>query len=327
MRNYWIKIAAGAFGIFAVGMLVITGLRAVKSKVTTTLNSNDPIPIPLIGLVPFRVDSAKLGSVTRVEFLRSDPEHVSGVRVLVKLADSITQDRLRACTLALHSLDNINDKTTFQCQANGAALGDLQPFGTVVVRRMGGSDTLALLLPGKAVTDLQGTRIRVNGHGIQISGPEDPIADMMEARTDSMHDLLDERIDARSDSVDELKDLTSTLEDSASHLSTGARRRVQASGDSVRAVMRAMVDRMQADRMRMEAIEHVRGLSIAQRDSLANLGPALHDSIQAQVAREMVRMRAELEKALPEASATPKITPAPPSPPAPPKSAARVRVN
>jgi hypothetical protein len=324
MRNYWIKIAAGALGIFAVGMLVITGLRAVKSKVTTTLNSNEPIPIPLIGLVPFRVDSAKLGSVTKVEFLRSDPEHVSGVRVLVKLADSIAEGRLQNCTLALQSLDNIDEKTTFRCQATDAALGDLQAFGTVVVRRIGGSDTLALLLPGKAVSDLQGTRIRINGHGIQISGPEDPIADMMEARTDSMHDLLDQRIDARSDSVDELKDLAATLEDSAAELSTGARRRVQASGDSVRAVMRAMVDRMQADQMRMDALEHVRGLNISQRDSLANLGPALHDSVQALVARELVRMRAEIQKSQPEAPAVPHATPAPP---APPKSGAKVRVN
>jgi len=324
MRNYWIKIAAGAFGIFAIGMIVITGLRTVKSKVTTTLNSSDPIPIPLIGLIPFRVDSAKLGSVTRVEFLRSDPEHVSGVRVLVKLADSIGQDRLRNCTLALQSLDNIDEKTTFRCQAADAALEGLQPFGTVVVRRMGGSDTLALLLPGKAVGELQRTRIRINGHGIQISGPVDPLADMLEARTDSIHELLDQRIDARSDSVDELKDLAGALEDSAAHLSTSARRRVQSSGDSVRAVMRAMVDRMQADQARMDALEHVRGLSIAQRDSLANLGPTLHDSINAQVARELVRMRAELEKALPEAPAVPSAVPAPA---APPKPAVRVKVN
>ncbi len=201
---------------------------------------------------------------------------------------------------------------------------DLQPFGTVVVRRMGGSDTLALLLPGKAVGELQGTRIRINGHGIQISGPRDPLADMLEARTDSIHELLDQRIDARSDSVDELKDLAGTLEDSAAHLSTVARRRVQASGDSIRAVMRAMVDRMQADQVRMDALEHVRGMSVAQRDSLANLGPTLRDSINAQVAREMVRMRAELEKTLPEAAAAAKAAPVPPIPP---KPAGGVKVN
>lgn len=328
MRNYWIKIAATAFGIFAVGMLLITAFRSVKSKVTTTLNSSDPIPIPLIGLIPFRVDSAKLGSVSRVEFLRSDPEHVSGVRVLVKLADSIGEDRLRNCTLALQSVENIDEKTTFRCQSAGADLGTLQPFGTVVVRRHSGmSDTLALLLPGKVVGEMQGTRIRINGHGIQISSPSDPLGDAIEARTDSMHDLLDSRIDARSDSVDELKDLASELEDSAAGLTTGARRQVQHSGDSVRAVMRAMADRMEADRAHMSALEHVRGLSDSERDSLAQLGPHIGDSVQSQVARELAKMRADLKQALPaavEAPATPKAVPAPP---AAPKPAARIKVN
>jgi hypothetical protein len=324
MRNYWIKIAGGALGIFAVGMVLITAFRSVKSKVTSTLNSSDPIPIPLIGLIPFRVDSTKLGSVSRVEFLRSDPEHVSGVRVIVKLADSISQDRLRNCTLALQSVDNIDEKTTFRCGVIGADPGELQPFGTVVVRQHGASDTLALLLPGKAVGDLQQTRIRINGHGIQISGPSDPVAEALEASADSLHEGLDARIDARSDSVDELKDLASTLEDSASGLSTTARRRVQHSADSVRTLMRAMVDRMEGDQARMRALGEVRGLSAAQRDSLAQLGPHIRDSVRAEVARELAKMQADLKQTLPEAGPAPKAAPAPPVPP---KPAARVKVN
>ncbi len=326
MRNYWIKIAAGAFGIFAVGMLVVTGFRLVKSKVTTTLNSNDPIPIPLIGLVPFRVDSAKLGSVSRVEFLRSDPEHVSGVRVIVKLADSVRQDRLRDCILALQSVDNIDEKTTFSCQTTSAPMGTLEPFGTVIVRRNGGADTLALLLPGKAVADLRGTTIRINGHGIQVNGPHDVVAEALEAQTDSMHEALDARIDARSDSVDELKDRAAGLEDSAAELSTAARRRVEHSADSVRTVMRAMIDRMKADQVRMRALDHVAGLSHAQLDSLANLAPEISDSVRGNLARELVRMQAELARTLPEAAATPEATP-PPAPPKPPKLAPGVRVN
>ena len=66
MRNYWLKILLSALGIFAIGMVLITGFRGLKTKVTTTLNSSDPIPIPLIGLIPFRIDSNKLGSVSRV---------------------------------------------------------------------------------------------------------------------------------------------------------------------------------------------------------------------------------------------------------------------
>lgn len=330
MRNYWIKIAAGAFGIFAVGMIVITGFRSMKSRVTSTLNSSDPIPIPLIGLIPFRVDSARLGSVSKVEFLRSDPEHVSGVRVLVRLADSITADRLQHCVLALQSLDNINDKTTFSCQDAAADRGSLESFGTVVVRRQGGTDTLNLLLPGKAVADLRGTTIRINGHGIEVNGPHDRVAEAFESRTDSMHELLDSRIDARSDSVDELKELASSLEDSAADLSAPSRRQVQHSADSVRTAMRAMIDRMQADQARMQALEHVVQLSISERDSLANLGPHIRDSVMADVARQLVRARAEIEQANGTAATAvggpegPNIPP--PRPPKPPKGAA-VRVN
>ena len=129
MRNYWLKILLSALGIFAVGMVIVTGLRSLKSKVTTTLNSSDPIPIPLIGLVPFRLDSDKLGSVSRVEFLRSDPEHVAGVRVVVKLADSVSIDRLRSCEISLDDADKINERTTFRCMAAAAPVVRTSPLG------------------------------------------------------------------------------------------------------------------------------------------------------------------------------------------------------
>jgi hypothetical protein len=214
-------------------------------------------------------------------------------------------------------VENIDEKTTFRCDATGAGLEGLQPFGTVVVRQHAGSDTLALFLPGQAVSDLQRTRIRINDHGIQVSSPPDPLAVAFEASADSVHEVLDTRISARSDSVDELKDLAATLEDSAAGLSTTARRRVQHSADSARTIMRAMVDRMEADQARMKALGDVRGLSVGQRDSLARLGPQLRDSVRAEVARELARMQAELKQTLPEAvPAQPKVAPAPPVPPA-----------
>lgn len=324
MRNYWIKIAASAVGIFAVGMLLITGIRSVKSKVTATLSSSDPIPIPLIGLIPFRVDSVKLGSVSRVEFLRSDPEHVSGVRVTVKLADTTGQDRLRDCTLVLQSLDNIDEKTTFRCQSPTAELGELQPFGTVVVRRKSGADTLVLLLPGQAVRDLQQTRFHVDRHGIRLTGPHDLLREALAARADSLHERLDARIDARSDSVSTLKELAAALEDSAAGLSTAARRRVQRAADSVRAGMRATADRMEADRSRMQALDQVRGWSVAQRDSLASPGPHPGDSVQVEMARELVRMEAELRQANAGAAVGPGTIPVPPASPKPP---VRLKVN
>ena len=206
------------------------------------------------------------------------------------------------------------------------------------MRRQGGADTLELLLPGKAVAEMRGTTIHINGHGIQVNGPHDTVAEAFAAQTDSIHELLNSRIDARSDSVDELKDLASSLEDSAADLSAPARRRVQHAGDSVRAVMRAMIDRMQADQARMEALDRVVSLSAEQRDSLAMLGSILGktitDSMERNLARELGRLHAELARTVPEAAR--EVPPAPgaipppasPRPPRPPKAAAPVvKVN
>ena len=300
MRNYWLKIAASAIGIFAVGMLAITGFRSVKGKVAHAINSSDPIPIPVIGLVPFKLDNEKLGSISRVEFLRSDPEHVSGVRVLVKLADSVTPERLSRCQLALDDVDNIGDKTTFRCEPNSGSVPGLELFGVLVIKNS--SDTFPLLLPAKAVADLRATQIHFNGHGIDVTGPKDTLLEAMSAHTDSLRNELEARVEARGDSVDSLKDLTADLEDSASNVPAAQRKRVQHSADSVRSQMRAMVDLLKADEARLNALEEVSGLSPAERDSLAAFGPAMRDSVHRVVARELQRVQVQIQRARQEAA-------------------------
>lgn len=299
MRNYWLKIAASALGIFAVGMLAISGFRSVKGTVTRKLNSNDPIPIPVIGLVPFRLGTEKLGSVSRVEFLRSDPEHVSGVRVLVKLADSIQPGRLGSCQLALDDVDNIGDRTTFRCESTPGAVAGLEPFGVLVIKNSG--DSFPLLLPARAVADLRATRIRLGSHGIQVDGPRDTAHEAFMARTDSMRAELETRVEARTDSVDSLRDIATELEDSSADAPALERRKLQRSADSVRTLMRSMLDRLKADEARLNALEQVSGLSPAERDSLARLGGMLSDSVQGIVARELRRAALEIERAQREA--------------------------
>jgi hypothetical protein len=325
MRNYWLKIVAGALGIFAVGMLGVTGFRAVKGKVVDTINSTDPIPIPVIGLVPFKLDNEKLGSVSRVEFTRSDPERVSGVRVLVKLADSINPERLGRCQLALDDVDNIGERTTFRCEPTTGPVPGLEPFGVVIIKNS--TDTFPLLLPAKAVADLRATHIRLNRHGLQVSSSGDATQEALVAQTDSIRGALEARVEARGDSVDALKDLSGQLEDSAGNLSASQRRKVQRSADSVRAVMRAMIDRMKGDEARLNALEEVSGLSPAERDSLARLGPTIRDSIQRMVARELQQVQEQIQRAQRDAgkapaevrveSATPTPAPAPAVPPRP----------
>lgn len=322
MRNYWLKIVLGALGIFAAGMVAVTGFRQLKVSVNRTINSSDPIPIPLIGLIPFRLDDQKLGSLSRVEFLRSDPEHVSGVRVVVKLADSVSPDRLRSCGLALEDLNDLPNHTTFSCQAPGAPTAGLEPFGTVVLGD--GADSFQLFLPAKAVADLRDSRFHADASGFHVSSPGDPMGEAMEARRDSLDEVLDARIEARSDSIDELKDLASELEDSATDLGRSQRRQVQHSADSVRAVMRGMVDRMKSDAARQAALATAAGLSAAEVDSLSRSATALGDSIRQAVFRDLARTRVELERARPRAAATigsppePPDLPAAPHPPTPP---------
>ncbi len=295
MRNYWLKIVASALGIFAVGMLGITGFRAVRGKVVDTINSSDPIPIPVIGLVPFKLDNEKLGSISRVEFTRSEPERVSGVRVLIKLADSIQPERLGRCQLALDDVDHIGERTTFRCEPTNGAVAGLERFGVVAIKNS--TDTFPLLLPAKAVADLRATHIRFNRHGLQVSSTGDSLQELIAARTDSIREQLEALVEARGDSADALKELSSELEDSASLLPVTQRRKVQRSADSVRAIMRTLVDRMKGDEARLNALEEVSGLSPAERDSLTRLGSTIRDSVHRMVARELQRAQIELQQA------------------------------
>lgn len=323
MRNYWLRIAASAFGIFAVGMILISTVRSVKTKVTRTINSTDPIPIPLAGMIPFRLDSARLGSLSRLEFLRTDPQHVSGVRVIVKLADSVSPETLRRCVIALDDLDNIGDQTTFRCQVTDQA--GLERFGTVVIR--GTSDSFPLLLPAKAVADLRSTEIRVDRNGVQVSSARDQRRQAMRERTEAMRDELSTRIDARSDSIDALRDQADELEDRASAAGPAERRALQLRADSARTAMRAVVDRMKADEARLQAVEELAGFSQQELDSLGNLGRQIGDSVRSAVARQLQEMQVELRRMQVErgqgapAAATVGTPAAPgaPEPPRPPK--------
>jgi hypothetical protein len=289
----------------------------VKGKVTQTINSTDPIRIPVIGLVPFRVGHEKLGSVSRVEFLRSDPEHVSGVRVLVKLADSITPERLRRCQLALDDVDNIGDRTTFRCESTTGPVAGLEPFGVLVIKNS--SDTFPLLLPAKAVADLRSTQIHVSSHGIEVHGPRDTLGEALIAHTDSVREQLETLVEARGDSVDSLKDTASELEDSSANAPAALRRQLQRSADSVRTRMRAMLDRLKADEARLNALEEVSGLTPAERDSLALLGPRIADSVRRIVARELQRAQLEIQRAQQDAQRNTTVPVEAPAPPAKPQ--------
>jgi hypothetical protein len=304
MRNYWLKIALSALGIFAVGMLLVAGFRTTKHKITTTLESTDPIAIP-VAFLPFRLDGAKLGALDQLVFLREVPNQVSAVKVVVNLADSVSPERFKDCALAIDNVDHLNNKSSFRCQRGDTAGMHLAPFG--FVRFSNSEDSVPLLLPEAAVQDLHRTRFNLSDADFQVTD-----------EADSIRDLLENRMDARSDSVDRLKDTADSLEDAAAEAPTAARRKLQHEADSVRTFMRSVVERMKEDEAELHKLD--RG---ARADSMAQVGARLSDSIQEEVARQLksagvkVEVNAHPQAAAPPEAPTTKVTPKP-SPKVPP---------
>ncbi|MDX2193212.1 MAG: hypothetical protein NW201_07650, partial [Gemmatimonadales bacterium] len=91
MRNYWVRIFLGAFGIFAVGMVFWTIVRKGKEKVKETVavlvDSSDPITLPLPDL-PVREGTRQLGRLTTIRIVRSSPTDLTGVDAELTVADS-----------------------------------------------------------------------------------------------------------------------------------------------------------------------------------------------------------------------------------------------
>ena len=90
MRTYWLRILLGAAGIFAVGMLILSAVRATRSRVRSVAESSESITIRL-PFVPFRVDGARLGTFERIVLNRDAPEDLRSVDLHVDLDDALEQ--------------------------------------------------------------------------------------------------------------------------------------------------------------------------------------------------------------------------------------------
>ena len=189
MRNYWLKIAAGALAIFAAGMLLIAGFRRIRDDVTAHLQGTDPISLPLAGLIPFSLDREKLGAVDRVELLRSEPERIAGRRVLVKLADSASAARLEGCRLAIDDIEHLDQRSTFRCESQEGNPPGLEPFGTVVIE--GQPDSLALLVPVTTARRIRSTRFWIRHGEMGVEPASDSLQDALDAMADSLESLAE----------------------------------------------------------------------------------------------------------------------------------------
>lgn len=136
MRTYWLRIALGAFGIFAIGMLGWTMFQRGKRAVRDVVESSDPITFPL-ALIPFQVDGRSLGTLRQVQVLRSEPEKVRAVNFRVRLADSVSDADMDNCVLVVGgSLEHIEAQHAFSCVTSAdTAGGNLAPIGQVKSQR------------------------------------------------------------------------------------------------------------------------------------------------------------------------------------------------
>jgi hypothetical protein len=137
MQRYWLKILAGALGIFLVGMLGVTLTRHGVSEVKGIVESASPISIP-IAFVPFRLDGEHLGTVRRLTVLRDAPDRVRSIQLSVQLDDSAATARLANCLLTANEARSLGEGTTFFCATPADSARDsLVTFGEVTFQPAG----------------------------------------------------------------------------------------------------------------------------------------------------------------------------------------------
>jgi hypothetical protein len=163
MRNYWLRILLGAFGIFAVGLIGVTLVRGAHRKIHSVVEGSGPITIPL-GLIPFVLAGERLGNLDHVTLNRESPSRVSSVELGVDLADTLLAQGLAGCRLAAnfegdssdHGVNirvNRNHNNAFRCVAEDSASPDLIEYGVAIFQP--GDVEVPLLLPAEVVTELQ----------------------------------------------------------------------------------------------------------------------------------------------------------------------------
>ncbi|HEX3927004.1 MAG TPA: hypothetical protein VHW65_03335 [Gemmatimonadales bacterium] len=135
-RKYWLKVLAGVVGIFVLGLLVMRGVRAGVQHAKTSIASTVGTMTSKPGLfdVGFRVDGDSLGTVRRLQLLRSTPRRTDSAVMTVQLQDAALMSRVSGCHLALESTHHFNRSTSFTCaDVDDSASMQLVRFGHVVV--------------------------------------------------------------------------------------------------------------------------------------------------------------------------------------------------
>lgn len=210
MSRYWIRIILGALAIFIAGTLAFYGVRSGKRRVHEVVESNAPITIPL-AFIPFKVDGRELGTLSRVQILRTSPKQVEAVNFRVKLADSVADERLGQCILVAgdnrmnFQFKHINPNSTFYCAtAKDTAGKNLAPLGSIETQRgntyvlLSGADALRNFDAGFDSKDAQADSISAVYERMadSIQRVADSIGSAAEARADSLRAVAESRVDS-----------------------------------------------------------------------------------------------------------------------------------
>jgi hypothetical protein len=212
MNRYWMRIVLGALGIFLVGTAVFYAARSGRQRVAQVVASSEPITIPL-AFIPFKVDGRELGTLSRLQIMRSSPKQVEALNFRVKLADSVADERLGGCILVAgdngmnFQANHINPNAMFHCATAGDTAGkNLAPLGSIETQR---GNTFVLLSGADALRnfDMQ-TNGNTNAQADSISAVYEKMADSVQQAADSMSSAAEARADSlravaetRADSV------------------------------------------------------------------------------------------------------------------------------
>ena len=162
MKWYWVRIAFGAIAVFAVGYAGVSAFRGARSGVEHVVRSSADVSLPL-PFLPFVFEGNEVGKLRRLVLHRSDPKHLSGIDLSIRVADPAAIARLGAsCHLTVDNPRHIDNHTTFQCVPFDSAMerfGEVTVFAKDAEGDWGEALMLPLVLPRSVVANLEGEEV------------------------------------------------------------------------------------------------------------------------------------------------------------------------
>jgi hypothetical protein len=248
MRSYWLRILLGAFGVFCLGMIVISIFRHGRSKVESVIASSEPLSIPL-PFVPFQVNGSKLGQLERLTVNRESPKKVSSIELQVKMDDSLVAKGLAGCRLAANiesdstkkhgdvniHMNRLDEKTFFFCTKQDSGYVEM---GTATLTP--GDIELPLLLPESLADHLR------NGDWADDADSSDAIeerADSIAEAAQAMADSAEAKAEKASEKV---QAQARALSERQIRLGDSLRAEGLRRGDSIQRAMSRMADSLKA---------------------------------------------------------------------------------